>query len=273
MTVNELEQGLRNLIASQPMVLSGVNGEIVNNALAIIDAYRNFNFRVQSYPYQDVLKVNLSNESAKTEVTLSNLVCQVLQERGINLLLYMQTPGAQQYGPMINQYGMVTQQMDPNLMMGQMMYTQGAIPQNVGMMQMPNSMPNMGRQQPYSQMHANMQGVAQGGYLTPRAGQRRQPQTFPGYEPVSGPVRLEPVQKSEQMMKTRSAPQSKIKQIPKQNTMRHIEKTPSEPTMVQETANVPVNETAEMLMGANNEVSSQGGKAAGRDYLMELLKK
>lgn len=271
MTVNELEQGLRNLIASQPMVLSGVNGEIVNNALAIIDAYRNFNFRIQSYPYQDILKVNLSNESAKTEVTLSNLVCQVLQERGINLLLYMQTPGAQQYGPMINQYGMVAQQMDPNLMMGQMMYSQGTIPQNVGMMPMPNSMPNMGRQQPYSQMHANMQGVAQAGYPT-RAGHRRQPQTFPGYEPVSGPVRLEPVQKSEQMMKTRSAPQSKIKPIPKQNTMRHIEKTPAEPVMAND-VEPPVNETAEMLMGANNEVSSQGGKAAGRDYLMELLKK
>ena len=39
MTINELEQGIRNLIATQPMVTTGANGEVINGVNAIIDAY------------------------------------------------------------------------------------------------------------------------------------------------------------------------------------------------------------------------------------------
>ena len=81
MTINELEQGMRNLIATQPMVTAGSNGEVVNGVLSLIDAFRNFHFRVQTYPCQDVLKFTMGNESAKLENHLCSLVCQVLQER------------------------------------------------------------------------------------------------------------------------------------------------------------------------------------------------
>ena len=176
MTINEIEQGMRNLIATQPMVTAGANGEVVNGVLSLIDAFRNFGFRVQTYPCQDVLKFTMTNESAKLENHLCSLVCQVMQERGINLMLYI-APAQNRFGPMVNQYGMINQQVDPNLMMGQMMYTQPANqpPQpSVMMQQMPNSM--MGAPV-YNQMQPQMQGMG-AGYRTPR----RQAPTFPGYD-------------------------------------------------------------------------------------------
>ena len=94
MTINELDQGLRNLIASQPMVTAGVNGEVINGINSLIVAYRNLSFRVQSYPCQDVMKFGLANEAAKLENTLSSLAVQVLQERGINIMLYIPRTGA-----------------------------------------------------------------------------------------------------------------------------------------------------------------------------------
>ena len=106
MTINELEQGMRNLIATQPMVTAGANGEVVNGVLSIIDAFRNLSFRVQTYPCQDVLKFTMGNESAKLENNLCSLVCQVMQERGINLMLYI-APAQNRFGPMGNQYGMI----------------------------------------------------------------------------------------------------------------------------------------------------------------------
>ena len=108
-----------------------------------------------------------------------------MQERGINLMLYI-APAQNRFGPMVNQYGMINQQVDPNLMMGQMMYTQPANqpPQpSVMMQQMPNSM--MGAPV-YNQMQPQMQGMG-AGYRTPR----RQAPTFPGYDYGNKPQRLE----------------------------------------------------------------------------------
>ena len=62
MTINELDQGIRNLLSSQPMVQAGVNGEVITGINSLIDAYRNLSFRIQSYPCQDVMKFGLSNE-------------------------------------------------------------------------------------------------------------------------------------------------------------------------------------------------------------------
>ena len=131
MTINELEQGIRNLIATQPMVTTGATGEVVNGINSIIEACRNLSFRVSTYPCQDVMKFGLANETAKFENTLSNLALQVLQERGINLMLYIPRGGAN-YGSMVNSFGMVNSPVDANLMMGQMMYTPASMPTGAG---------------------------------------------------------------------------------------------------------------------------------------------
>ena len=80
MTINELDQGIRNLIASQPMVSAGANGEVINGINSLIDAYRNLCFRVQSYPCQDVMKFGLSNEISKIETTFFILFSKVFSK-------------------------------------------------------------------------------------------------------------------------------------------------------------------------------------------------
>ena len=269
MTINELEQGMRNLIATQPMVTAGANGEVVNGVLLLIDAFRNFSFRVQTYPCQDVLKFTMGNESAKLENNLCSLVCQVMQERGINLMLYI-APAQNRFGPMVNQYGMINQQADPNLMMGQMMYTQPAPQQapHATMMQMPNSM--MGGGGMFNQMQPQMQGLGANYGRTPR----RQAPTFPGYDYGNKPQRLEPNQTTAQSFRERPVSQAKIKSTPKTNAagVGQVNKTPVA-APVEEPVEVPQTPSAaEVLMGETPS-AAKGAKTAGRDYLMELLKK
>ncbi len=269
MTINELEQGMRNLIATQPMVTAGANGEVVNGVLSIIDAYRNMSFRVQSYPCQDVLKFTMSNEIAKMEGSLCSLVCQVMQERGINLMLYI-APTQNRFGPMVNQYGMINHQVDPNLMMGQMMYQQPQAPvasSPVMMQQMPNTMAMGGGM--YNQMQPQMQSIAPN---YGRGGARRQAPTFPGYDYGNKPQRLEPTQATEQSVRNRPVSQAKIKATPKTTAatqMGQVNKTPVD--MPEEVSEPSAPSPAEMLMGG--EVGGSKTKAPGRDYLLELLKK
>lgn len=269
MTINELEQGLRNLIATQPMVTAGANGAVINGINSLIDACKNFSYRIQSYPGQDVLKFGIANEVSKIENTLCNLACQVMQERGINLMLYIVPQNQPGYGPMVNSFGVINQQVDPNLMLGQMMYTQPQMAPQTTMMQMPNAMPQMGmpQQMPtYNQMQPAMQGIAPT-YREPRQPKSRNAPTFPGYASPDKPVRLEPGVQSEQAMKTRSAPQSKIKSIDKPAPQIIKNNAPVAP-VVEEAVAEP--SPAEMLMGGPEPGS---GNAKGRDYLMELLKK
>lgn len=269
MTINELDQGLRNLIASQPMVSAGPNGEVINGISSLIDAYRNLSFRIQSYPCQDVMKFGLSNEVSKIETSFTALACQVLQERGINIMLYVPRTGAQ-YGPMANGYGMVNTVMDPNVMLGQMVYS--APMPNAPLMPMPNAMVQPGRpmQQVYPQMQPTMNGISNAFVQQrPAAPRQAQAQTFPGYAPTERPVKIEPPTQSEQL-KTRAA-QAKIKPEPKKPTMASINKTmpaaPAEPVPELEQSQA----SAEMLMGAADHPPAD--KAKGRDYLLELLKK
>ena len=272
MTINELEQGIRNLIASQPMAVAGPNGDVINGINSLIDAFRNLSFRVQSYPCQDVMKFGLANEAAKLENTLSSLAVQVLQERGINIMLYIPRTGAG-YGPMVNNFGVVGGPMDPNLMMGQMMYNAGQVGQMPNMMApMPNAMPNMTRQA-YNQMQPQMMGVTQNTYARPRG---QAAPTFPGYQGPDRPVKLEPTQTTVQSVKAaRSAPQDKIKSVPKApsaaaSVVRQDAAPVEEPAPEIPVATGP--SPAEMLMGASAGGAGDG-KAKGRDYLMELLKK
>lgn len=265
MTINELEQGIRNLIATQPMVTTGAMGDVVNGINSIIDAYRSLSFRVNTYPCQDVMKFGLGNETAKLETTLTSLALQVLQERGINLMLYVPRTGAS-FGSMINNYGMVNAPVDTNLLMGQMIYNQGVVPGATAMLPMQNGVGRPNAQPVYNQMQPTMVGVAQTPF-TGRTTPRPQAPTFPGYKDADRPVHLEPVQTTIQSVKTRSAPQSKIKNVTKTpSTMNQVVKNDAEPEIpVAPAAEAP--NPADMLMGKSS------GKAQGRDYLMELLKK
>lgn len=270
MTINELDQGLRNLIASQPMVTTGVNGEVINGINSLIDAYRNLSFRIQSYPCQDVLKFGLTNEIAKLESNFTGYAVQVLQERGINIMLYIPRTGAQ-YGPMMNGYGMVNTVVDPSVMIGQMMYN-APMQNQTQMMPMPNTMVQAGRpvmQQTYPQSQPVMSGLGVPNYQQQRPMQKHAAPTFPGYAPTNKPVRLEPTAPGEQLMKTQSAPQTKIKAEPKrQNPMVETRVASAPKEAVVEPVHEEVEPSpAEMLMGGGP------SKSQGRDYLMELLKK
>lgn len=260
MTINEVEQGIRNLIATQPMITQGPMGEVVNGMLALIDSTKNLIFRVQTYPVQDALKFNMSNEVQRIEGNLANLVCQSLQARGINILLYI--PQNQQYGQMNNQFGMMQ-----GAMPGQMMYSQNMaqMPNTPTMMQMPNAMP--GQMNNARPMFNGMQPTMQGVNTTAQRNMRKAPQTFAGVNQPSRPVAVEPVTSSVEQITKVNTPVQKV--VPKQ---------PVEPPLPPQTENEDFEEQkqsskpspAEMLMGTADEGT---GKAAGRDYLVELLKK
>ena len=261
MTINELDQGIRNLIASQPMVSAGVNGEVIGGINSLIDAYRNLCFRVQSYPCQDVMKFGLSNEISKIETTFTNLAVQVLQERGINLMLYIPRTGAQ-YGPMSSGFGMVNTMADPNVMAGQMMYTSPMA--QAQMMPMQNTMNASARPMPqgYSSMQPTMTGIGTPNFNTSRPAGRATAPTFPGYGATDRPIKLEPSVQSE-TFKPRVA-QTKIMNEPKASVVSTINKM----------GPMPVAESGSPFDQMD---PTAGGKAPsksqGRDYLMELLKK
>lgn len=260
MTINELDQGIRNLIASQPMVSAGANGEVINGINSLIDAYRNLCFRIQSYPCQDVMKFGLSNEISKIETTFTNLAVQVLQERGINLLLYIPRTGAQ-YGPMQSGFGMVNTMVDPSVLAGQMMYS--APVAGAPIMPMQNTMARpMPQPQGFAPMQPTMAGLGTPNYTAPRQTPRAAAPTFPGYAPTDKPIKIEPAVQSEQF-KTRAA-QTKIMNEPRAVGVSTINKT----------APIPVAEPTSVFDQVD---PTAGGKAPsksqGRDYLMELLKK
>ena len=57
MNIIELEEGLRNLITTQPAILSGPNAAVISGIKNIIEAHKVFIYRVEEYPEQDILKV------------------------------------------------------------------------------------------------------------------------------------------------------------------------------------------------------------------------
>ncbi|MBQ8451639.1 MAG: hypothetical protein IJ538_02555 [Clostridia bacterium] len=245
MTIDELEQGLRNLIATQPMVMTGANGGVINGVLSMIDSLRNLNFRVQTYPIQDSLKFNLSNDVNSLDNNFVGYVFRVLQERGINLNLYL--AGGMQYGQA---------PIAPNMVMGNMSYQ--PVMQN----------PMMSGQ---SMMAAapSMMGYGQPSGAPTLA--RRQRSFTPNPPPIE---RIQPAQPVQPVKLEPS-----INEVPMQSVGVNNKPIDEEPRV--SIAKPEINKTAavkstkpspaEMLMGESD--GAPAGKAAGRDYLLELLKK
>ena len=283
MTINELEQGIRNLIATQPMATTGANGDVIRGISSIMDAVRNLNFRVHKYPCQDIMKYGLANECAKYENALCSLAIQVLQERGINLMLYI-APTQSRFGPMVNQYGMINQQVDPNLMMGQMMYGPAPLSMPTAgaplMNQVPTGAGAMGKP-----VYNNVQPTVVGNPYRGRAVKN----TTAGYANAGGVVEIKPAEATAESVQTPIAKREVITPKPEKvqpvsvedETIKLIEElnnSPEQPVNVVEDVLPEAVETekqspAEMLMGESLGETGKPSKAHGRDYLLELLKK
>ena len=69
--------------------MHSVAGKVISGIKNIIESHKAFSFRVEEYPENDILKIGLTTESSKLELNLVSYVCQVLQERGINIMLYV----------------------------------------------------------------------------------------------------------------------------------------------------------------------------------------
>ncbi len=274
MTVSELEQAMRNLISTQPMITVGPNGDVVSSLLAIIDNYKNFSFKVQVYPAQDAFKFGMMSELQKLENDMCNYICQTMSSRGINLLLY--TPQAQ-YNSSGNAFNSAVGVMNQNMAMGQMMYQpqtpniQFAQTQPQPTYQSPINMPNISPQfatgAPMGQMvqgsnienHPYQQSVVGGGVINQKQAQSKA--TVNQRRPVSqsqGVARPAP-----QPQATQTAPQPQTS-VTNSASGANVQK-PATASNAKASKPSP----AEVLMGSD----APSGKAQGRDYLLELLKK
>ncbi len=248
MTIAELEQGLRNLIASQPMVLSGNLGDVVRGVLGVTEAYRNFIYRVQSYPVQDVFKFSLMSETQKVESDIAGLATAMLQERGINMMLYIPQQPASPYNASYPQgaFGMGQMSYNPMQNAGAMQYNQ--MPPNM------QQMPNMPRNEAYSrQVYSNNSISAKPKMPVPE---------YSAYQPTGKPSFAEP--ENEEIVNSKkertTKPEIVINEKPaKEKSADALKKSSPADALVGETE--------------PNETSAPTEKAAGRDYLLELLKK
>ena len=246
MTVNELEQAIRNLIASQPMITSGASGEMINSVLSVVYSFREFAFRLQNHPFQDALKVNMLNVAQKVENDLVISVCQMMQERGINLMLY--APQSQ-----FNATGIqANYQMPPqNMAMGQMMYG----PQVSGFgMNNPSQPPQMfgGPQQSFGGEPQPVRAPERPRKIAPNPERA----AMPGIAPAKPPIEKKP--KPEIIKNDKPGPKPTPKEPPK----------PGVPA-----AESDKKQVVESLVGEFQGDDAPPGSAAGRDYLLELLKK
>lgn len=309
MTLNEVEQAIRNLITNQPMVTSGSSGEVVNSILSIINSYRNFSFLIQNHPAQDTFKFNAMNISQRMESDISNLICQTLQERGINLMMYMP---ATQFNAGQNPYMYqnmntgVTANLAPNMnagvLGGQVVYNNPTpMPQQpVGQVQypQPNGVQYNGQMQPpYPQfrprgaqrpvMRTNTMRVGQP--LYPKTAAPTQPISFgdlnqgtmpqqPMQQPVSARKREFTMQKPASMQKPAGQlPKVPVAHAPKPvNVPKQVQKRKLENVQKAESKQKIEPKVEEPVVVKQEEPAEQEPnlvKATGRNYLLELLKK
>ncbi len=288
MTLNDVEQAIRNLITNQPMVSSGPSGEIINNLLSIINSYRNFRFLLQNHPAQDSFKFNALNISQRTENELSNAICQTLQERGINLIMYMQ-----QVPPPMNQPNFNNSY--PMGMNNQMVYNNptqmpppGFAPTPVGVSQFNPQIPQYPQapqQPPFRPGMGGPRPVMMNGQQNGRFGSQVYPKTAAPTQPIAFGELEEPTRKPVKPKKSAftipkpvakptkvSQPTSKPTNEPKvQKNSEPKKLSPNLEKKVEE-PKVEVQPSVEQSEPVKEEKVDMV-KATGRNYLLELLKK
>ena len=294
MTIIEVDQAIRNLIVSQPMITTGPMGSVVSSVMSILDSYRNFNLAVQSYPMQDSLKFNLMAETQRMENSICMSITQALQERGINIMSFMMQG---QY-PQNRNNGMLSSLIfnQPN---GQPNYGTNPVG-NAGFIQ-PNGYGMGGRSQgagfgpqppygmggrPVPPPMPPMGGQQMGGYGNayppkPPMGGRPQMPPKPGYPRTPAPakpINVEDTEPAKNNKVVTPEPQKEV-EIPAPVVQ------PSKHSMKTQTSAKPVVAKSEPKQPAimfepepdfdddDNSEPTQPSSSAGRDYLLQLLKK
>ena len=297
MTINELDQAIRTIVISQPMIAASPIGGTITNLLSVIDNFRNFKLSVQSYPMQDSFKFLTLNECQRLENTLTLSICQVLQEKGLNVMSYLPTsfgPVHPVQNPSIMGQMAFTQPMTPVRPMGQfqpdfapqvngrqtVQFNRPFEMQNRMMAGMQNP-PPMPPQQPMyprqnqsqfggqsSMFHQSMNEQPMSQPKPRNSGRAAQAQMFtsqfnpPSQQPVQPKTIETPKPRSTKMNEVEILKPSAIPTTPKA--------VKSTPTMqVQMNEPDPIEEPVQESFG--EEVPPK--KAAGRDYLLQLLKK
>ena len=316
MTVNELSQAIRNLMMSQPMISAGPMGGVINSAMAILDSYRNFAINVQTYPMQDSFKFNSMAEMQRFENTLTMLICQSFQEKGINVMAYMMQ------GNMAMMNNPYAQPMQPNMQppqgthshlafnqpqaprfggnrpVGQFQpqYGMGPAPVNGSMPQAPVA-PPMGNGAPMPQRppmggyppRPQMGGVASmpqrppmGGYPSrpPMGGGAPAPKTYPRTPAPAKPIKMDNEVPSDAVVAEQKPQDVEIPMPvvqPSKASIKTQEISTAKPTVTKASSQKPPllldTEPDVMDFGGGVDDNPPSGPAAGRDYLLQLLKK
>lgn len=299
MTLNDVEQAVRNLITNQPLVTTGSSGEVINSLMSIISSYRNFRFLIQNHPAQDSFKFNTMNLAQRMESEMSNLIVQTLQERGVNLMVYM--PATAQFGSTQNPYlygnmnASVNANLAPNMnsgiLGGQVVYNQPMQSPSFG--QSNGVQYNQPMQYPQAQFRPNnmprpvpmnpgmmMKGTTP---MYPKTAAPTQPISFGD---LSKPTVARPKPKNPNFSistpsreprltggsKNRSKPLVEHKVENKPEPVVHEYEQPA-PVHVREPEPVQVVEAPVYEEPQPQQAPAPPSKAAGRNYLLELLKK
>lgn len=255
MTIIELEQGLRNLIATEPAVLAGNLGDVIRSVLGVTEAYRNYVFKVQTYPVQDVFRFTLLSNLQRIEGDITGSALAMLNERGINMMLYV--PQGPYGADALGGYGM-----------GGASYGMGSMPYG-----------SLGQMGPASfGSPSSFQGMEGSRPSRPKV-----TTSYAGYEPTGKPTFASATETTaESVQKTMTASSKSKTMKPEVNFTPKKEKT--EEKVEEKAEESPELETetktesqpkkpnpAEMLMGEGDPAADE--KAVGRNYLLELLKK
>lgn len=316
MTVNDVNQSLRNLMVSQPMMATGPLGVCFSSALNIIDGFKAFSMSVSAYPVQDSLKYNMTTELARLDGVVSNIICQSFQEKGVNLLAFM---------PM-GQMNMMPQSQPmfsgANPMQNNMMYNQ---PQQrfSGAMQSPqfdqynpvggypNQRPMYNANQP---MQSQMMNSSMQQPLSPRQGYPMQGTNSQSLRGMQKTMPIRPMQAPRQpkpfnygvgnpagfntvnfdkgagatqpeMQAQPKVPEKPVKVEPKEaviptpvagptNAVKNTKSTKKPAAAFLESQDIPTTPTKDLSKkGEESEDETPPSNAAGRDYLLQLLKK
>lgn len=255
MNINQIEQALRNLIASQPMVSNGPSGEVISSIANVIDAFKTLNYRAQTYPSQDNLKFALQNDCVKLESDICNYAVSVLQERGINILLYLPAQNSPYSG---FAYGA-----GQNYVPGQMMFTPGA------------------------QMMGQPGGYANGFYpqnsdgINPQTTQQNTPQAE-NKEYYKKPETQEKEEGDEESVFEQAVSEPSFDELEKVEEKQQIEEPAETEKQASETQEKENQEKENQKHSEKAETTQPkpakagikpAGSSNGRDYLLELLKK
>lgn len=241
MQLKEFADSLRNIENDRMMMSYGNNAAVVGSILSVVDLVQSLTRVTKQDRLNDMFKMNVSNQLMQLESSVIMFGMQRLAQNGINLPPQMAPYGQQ---PMYNQ-----PTYNPN-----MMYSGAS--NNFGMGQQ-QQFQQQQFQQPQFQPQAQPQ-FQQPQFQQPQQAQYQQPQGQPQYQAAPAPQQQAPAAAPAAPAAAAPAPKPK----PVVNTGDDDDAPQAKPA-------------AGGNKGASMGLPGMGGgsdeKAAGRDYLLELL--